>query len=313
MLSVAKLHHYADACVSSLSLIFNFLLLYMLMKRTTVEMRQYRKVLLMTCISDIALSSIVFIAQPAVLPHEDVVMMVTNGWFANRTLVFDHVVLATFCAMLHTNIVLIVVQFVYRYRMLCFEKSKEAGNVGLFVAAGIWCALQAVDAYWCFVFGASDESRQVGLDAEPRTKVHHSMYMVSTIGGYTVIVTCQYKIMKYLRERRHLMSSATRRMNDELNRALVALAVAPLLSSSGPTALIVALEIFRVSPGYILGFATLGASLITMINPLTTIYFVRPFRRSLLRMLHVKQPESVVKPHTPAAPGDVEFSKTSRT
>lgn len=49
------------------------------------------------------------------------------------------------------------------------------------------------------------------------------MYMVSTIGGYTVIVTCQYKIMKYLRERRHLMSSATRRMNDELNRALVAL------------------------------------------------------------------------------------------
>lgn len=63
-LGVAKLHHYADACVSSLSLIFNFLLLYMLMKRTTVEMRQYRKVLLMTCISDIALSSIVFIAQP---------------------------------------------------------------------------------------------------------------------------------------------------------------------------------------------------------------------------------------------------------
>lgn len=47
------------------------------------------------------------------------IMMLTNGWFADKNALYDHISLAIYCAMLHTNIVCIVVQFLYRYRLIC--------------------------------------------------------------------------------------------------------------------------------------------------------------------------------------------------
>lgn len=43
--------------------------------------------------------------------------------------------------------------------------------------------------------------------------------------------------------------------------------------------------VFRQSPGSIAAYITLGTSLITLINPITTIYFVRPFRRTVTSKL----------------------------
>ncbi|KAH7722166.1 hypothetical protein AAVH_10341, partial [Aphelenchoides avenae] len=43
------------------------------------------------------------------------VLFVSNGFFSKRHLLFDHLLMAAFCAGLHTNIILVVVQFLWRY------------------------------------------------------------------------------------------------------------------------------------------------------------------------------------------------------
>ncbi|KAH7721157.1 7TM GPCR protein [Aphelenchoides avenae] len=241
--------------------------------------------------------------------------MVTNGWFANQNEIFDHVTLALYCAFLHTNIIIIVVQFVYRYRIICRNDSQDSFFRFLYLCPVLWCGLQVYNAFCCFVLGSSPESREVGLGilqdigwnydpselpypsvahwSEVRTKMHHLMYLVSTVGGYSMIIVCQYRIMKYLKHYGSSMHETARQRHAYINKALVAmvsvedveelgLAVAPLLSSTGPSLTIIALMIFHQSPGSVTAFITLGTSLITLINPLTTIYFVRPFRDAVL-------------------------------
>lgn len=47
------------------------------------------------------------------------IMMVSNGWFADKNELDDHISLAVFWAMLHTNIACIVIHVLYRYRLIC--------------------------------------------------------------------------------------------------------------------------------------------------------------------------------------------------
>lgn len=49
-------------------------------------------------------------------------ILVANGFFANHWELFDRVCLAIYCATLHTNIVCVTVQFVYRYQILCCKE-----------------------------------------------------------------------------------------------------------------------------------------------------------------------------------------------
>ncbi|KAH7698397.1 7TM GPCR protein, partial [Aphelenchoides avenae] len=305
--NVASFHHRFDAVVGGLALLFNLGLLYLIVKQGSQHLKEYKWVLLSMCVSDIVLSTVVFVSNPAILPMGGYVMIVSNGWFAGNNVLFDHAFLAGFCAMLHTNIICIVVQFVYRYRLICRSHCLKEPSHVIFVWPVLWCILQASNSVWCLVFGQGAEQREIGLEilreiswqydsdhapypsvthwSEVRTKVHHLIYMISCIGGYTTIVWCECHIMKYLKRNQVSMHSRTRRMHADVNRALVALAIAPLLASTGPTALIVSLMVFRVSPGSIAAYITLGTSLITLINPLTTIYFVRSFRRVVANKL----------------------------
>lgn len=53
---------------------------------------------------------------------EGYMIVVANGFFANRSELFDRICLAVFCMTLHTNIICVTIQFVYRYRVLCCKK-----------------------------------------------------------------------------------------------------------------------------------------------------------------------------------------------
>jgi hypothetical protein len=85
--------------------------------------------------------------------------------------------------------------------------------------------------------------------------------------------------------KRTQVSTSTKRMQSDLNRVFVALAVCPLVTNVVPTAL----HIFGISSCQNYPFLTLGCSLAfvsaPVLNPLTAMFFVRPYRRIVLYWL----------------------------
>ncbi|KAH7715591.1 hypothetical protein AAVH_17029 [Aphelenchoides avenae] len=70
-------------------------------------------------------------------------------------------------------------------------------------------------------------------------------------------------------------------------------AVAPLLAASGPTITLAWLIAFAQRPSSVAEFITIGGMLSTLINPIATIYFVRPFRKTMTSRLKFIQSAQV--------------------
>lgn len=53
-------------------------------------------------------------------------MVVPNGWLSGLSPLLDHLSVTLFCMMAHTNIITIVVQFVFRARVVCEDEKLVA-------------------------------------------------------------------------------------------------------------------------------------------------------------------------------------------
>ncbi|KAH7716249.1 hypothetical protein AAVH_16375 [Aphelenchoides avenae] len=122
--------------------------------------------------------------------------------------------------------------------------------------------------------------------------------MITLCGGYAIVIWCQYKILKFLTRHGKSFRKSTRRTHAEVNRAMVTMAITPLLTSMGPTLILVICMVIDYSPGAITVYFSIGMSMITIANPLTTVFFVRAFRRAVLDMfkLHPRNRTNQIRP-----------------
>uniref|UniRef100_A0A915EI62 G protein-coupled receptor n=1 Tax=Ditylenchus dipsaci TaxID=166011 RepID=A0A915EI62_9BILA len=266
-------------------------------------------ILLMTCIADSVLALICFVVRPALLSGRGYLICVSNGFFANQNRMFDLFGLSIYCAALHSSMVCIAAQFVYRYRFTCYDKDPKnpsfVWQTALFIVT--YCITQATDAAWMFALDIGDDHRQEGLEimtkiygwqydnsslpyptmshkAEIKSFVHNSFYMLSSAGGYTIIIYCQSKIIAYMGQFGSSSRASTRKMHEEFNRTLMALAITPLILLMGPEFLH-ALTIMLETESPLSAMLTLSTTLIAVVNPLTTMYLVKTYRRTIQRFL----------------------------
>jgi hypothetical protein len=61
-----QLHHAVDAAVSGTSLVLNGCLLYLILTRPLFAVKALKRIFLLTCLSDIALGTSVFIGSPVI-------------------------------------------------------------------------------------------------------------------------------------------------------------------------------------------------------------------------------------------------------
>ncbi|KAH7726084.1 CBN-SRD-16 protein [Aphelenchoides avenae] len=103
-------------------------------------------------------------------------------------------------------------------------------------------------------------------------------------GGYAMICWCEYRIFKFLQQADSEVYKQTRKMHAEVHRALLALAISPLIAVVMPCSFLLVCEALGASPGLFTVFITGFATSVTLINPLTTVIFVRPYRRAVQKM-----------------------------
>ncbi|KAI1703741.1 serpentine type 7TM GPCR chemoreceptor srd domain-containing protein [Ditylenchus destructor] len=137
MPGIAEVHHVMEGTVNTLSILFNVYLLYLIKYHSTFGVKLYQYLLTIDALLDLALSISAFIAKPSlqqssnkislqicqvVFTADGYCTMMSNGFFAGRSASFDAFTVMVYLTFLHTNIIWIPVQFVYRYLLLCKKK-----------------------------------------------------------------------------------------------------------------------------------------------------------------------------------------------
>ncbi|KAH7719544.1 7TM GPCR protein [Aphelenchoides avenae] len=321
-LDLRVVHHCLDTFINGFAVVLNTFLLNLILNHSTCYIKVYKHVLLTTCLSDLLLSLVTLLGQPVGILGHGYYVMFSNGFFAYGSSIVDFLACFGLCAGLHANIVFLVVQFWYRYCYVCTRRTGvKSSNIVLFFLPSIWCLAQAAVTAWLYSvpdgFQAAslailDESQwpfvadrpphPVGFYwSECKFFIYTGFYAISAGGGYALIVWCEWKILAHLRSLGESIHAATRRMHTEVHRALIALAVGPFVTAILPIAYFLVAIATQSSPGLATAFATSAATTITLLNPITTIYFIRPYRKQTLKVLGAGKQSSSVGPATSVA------------
>ncbi|KAI1697197.1 serpentine type 7TM GPCR chemoreceptor str domain-containing protein [Ditylenchus destructor] len=256
---IDEIHHATETTINTLSIIFNCYLLYLIEYQSTFGVKLYKYLLTIDAVLDLCLSVATLLAQPAALISNGNCVCISNGFFAGRSAAVDSFILTFYLFVLHTNIVWIPVQFVYRYRLLCKDNAKS--KFSIIVVAVIYCMV----ALWIIRKGFSevrDEYQLIGqqvLDANNWPSVKHHFFIGRSINDWLmvvyvslwvltccisigIVVWCERSITKSFNQLSNLSkgsaNSNTQRMHREFHRALLAMAICPLVTTSVPYKLI---------------------------------------------------------------------------
>ena len=114
---------------------------------------------------------------------------------------------------------------------------------------------------------------------------------VITFIPYFIMIVCHFKIMKHLRYHKSCLTAASRRVQKDLNRILLAQAIIPIFFAFLP----VGLHIFSVIVDYNLVFETfIGGIMYCWIptgNAICVLFFVTAYRRKLKNILLRVKPQ----------------------
>lgn len=123
-------------------------------------------------------------------------------------------------------------------------------------------------------------------EGENALRMHLGAFAVATAVVYATVFFAQVRIVRKLEQLKPSMLSGTRKMHADLNRALIALALCPMVTSALPIIFFL-VEIFfaKDEADSLVIFASTVLSSIAFWNPITTCFLIRPYRTALIRYI----------------------------
>ncbi|KAI1695327.1 serpentine type 7TM GPCR chemoreceptor srd domain-containing protein [Ditylenchus destructor] len=307
-----------ETTVNGLSIIFNCYLLYLIQYYSTFGVKVYKYLLTADALLDLALAVVVFIAQPVGLTGDGYTVMISNGFFAGWSPVVDSLLITLFAFILHTNVLWIPVQFVYRYRLLCKEnENSRQANILIVTVATLYSLIAwFVVSAMCQVREEFQAKGEYVLDLNDWPK-HDERRITYYVGSYVkdwrmitwlflwiitcsasifIVIWCEKRIIKSFKQFGRPTQASTQKMHKDFHRALLAMAICPLITTCIPLFYFCVTIGFSLCPGKISSIMSLGTTCITLFNPLTTILFLRCYRRAAVRLITCGLRSNVVDP-----------------
>ncbi|KAI1692611.1 serpentine type 7TM GPCR chemoreceptor str domain-containing protein [Ditylenchus destructor] len=317
---VDDVHHIMETTVYSTSTVLNIYLLYLITYHSTFGIKLYKYLLTVDAGLDLIFGFIVLLSQPVAFTCDGYFVMKLNGFVAGFSPASDTFFATIYVFFLHSNILWIPVQFFYRYLLLCKDSARSLKANILIAAFTILYSL-----FCLVIFVAMCEVREeyqtVGKhiiekngwpmrsDGRPtyvvgsfitewRMMAYLSIWLTTSSFSIVTVVWCEKNITKYFREMGNLSNNNnnTQRMHSEFHRALLAMAICPLIAITIPVYYFCTVFAFQLCSGWISAYITSALSAITVINPLTTIFCFRCYRRAALKHFTCDQLKKTIRP-----------------
>ncbi|KAH7712523.1 7TM GPCR protein [Aphelenchoides avenae] len=299
-------HHITESVVNILSIGFNVVLMYFIVFHSSFGTRTYQLMLAVDASLDLALSIVVLILQPICFTGAGYKVFVSNGFFAGWSDGFDKWMLVAFFFLIFLNIMWVVIQFVYRYVYLCLRQNqsdkKEWILRTLAVICLVWATLGFLVIYLLCSSSVGHETLELNhWHANPKALVigaHIDSWLLrawialwtfSCTSSIIAVAIFETKIKRHFNALRNTVShDRTRQMHKDFHRALLAMGICPLMTTSPPILFMMAAAYLRLAPGPMQAFLSILCSSITAFNPLTTMFFMRSYRQKIIAFFRKK-------------------------
>lgn len=137
---------------------------------------------------------------------------------------------------------------------------------------------------------------------------HVALVGMTNLMGYSCIVWSEVRVLRKTNLSAKLMRRASiynRKLQSGLTNALTALAICPALSSLVPVGCFLVVLVFKMNISGVSPLLFILVSSITVVNPITTCYFVTSFRKALLRLTRC---DKVLKRRSSSIDCDVQIN-----
>ncbi|KAI1703678.1 serpentine type 7TM GPCR chemoreceptor str domain-containing protein [Ditylenchus destructor] len=115
------------------------------------------------------------------------------------------------------------------------------------------------------------------------------LWTTTSCASIIIVIWCEKRIDKIFMPLGDFSHGNAQRMHKEFQRALLAMAICPLFTTSIPVFYFMATIAFQLCPGQISAMMTICLSSISLFNPLTTIICFRCFRQATIRFVSCGQ------------------------
>ncbi|KAH7717101.1 Protein Y9C9A.5 [Aphelenchoides avenae] len=287
----------------SVSMIANLILLLLIYGRTSKELRVYSRILIQNCVVDMCYTATVLLTEAQIEFSNGATLMMMAGVFRHTPHPYNYNLINLYIVGLFSCVLFLPIQFVFRYYIVCHNKVLSTRKYALMCCTSLFVAVAYTCLHaWTFMprgnlqayayivdtpFWIDDTGKPpvfIAADIKDlRIVILVTACMVLSSLAYAVILVANSCVLRKLKHHQHQMSRGTREVQKQLGRVLRYQAIVPLLVCVVPLALVFVFGVFGVKTcGWGL-MLTILVAWIPVLNPLSTIIFVRQYRSALLR------------------------------
>ncbi|KAH7698334.1 Protein STR-92, partial [Aphelenchoides avenae] len=311
--SLSDFHHLNICVVTWLSVLLNSLLAYLLMTEADATFKPYKRLLLLNCAVDVIFTAVNMIVEMQV-DVADGYMIFVPASIVKHLSMWNYAAVWIWSTSLLMAILIVPFEFYFRYLKVCREKLLGTTYlIGLTLATFCLSALTGAfllgsvvnrtDALEPVVLisrltdDSSDPSRALAADrADPMFQVFAVCTVTLVAGSYLVVNVWSRRVSHTLQQNASKVSKKTMFMQSQLSRLETAELLSVLFVGVIPLVSLVTLPLVSDSvelPGVSIVLTTIMAW-IPIMNPLTTLLLVAPYRKALLRFVHLNRRTSTV-------------------
>ncbi|KAH7724991.1 Protein SRJ-14 [Aphelenchoides avenae] len=302
-LSLRDIHHYNERVASVLSLVLNGILSYLLITEKNETLKPYSRILLQNAIVDVIYVFACLAVEFQVELNNGVMIFIVNGYFKEWPIEWHYLLIWIWITVMTMTVQVVPIEFFFRYMLVVKKKLlniwEMLGCCSIAFLLGAWDATLCVLA--CMQTPNPHEDygdlmqhpmwfdrngTQTTFLAADRSQPFLLLFIFSgttmDIGAYTLMLLLSLKTHGILVGMKGEMSAKTSYMQKQMNRILAAEALSVLCISITPVAIFMMFLFFRwtiVGSGLVL---TMIMAWIPIINPITKILLVGPYRRRVL-------------------------------
>ncbi|KAI1705183.1 serpentine type 7TM GPCR chemoreceptor str domain-containing protein [Ditylenchus destructor] len=280
---------------AAISYCVNAFLIYLIVFHTPNDLKVYSRLLLCSCVVDCLFTTALFFTEPHAIVSEGVYFVALNGPIHTPNPSLCFFLLCIFLFTFNFTVVFVTIPFVYRYFLICRNTSIGDTKFYLLIA---WSILSGtfvpIACYFCYYdhmwsillskdtisFLPCDYPAQIPFFAMELTWATATPLLIGAFTityNYTIIVWCSVKIWSKVNSMRH-MSQAVVTMNRQLNYMLLVQSISPIALMAVPVLAMFGAVFIGVKEADGMLLVTVAISWVPVLNPLSTIYFVKCYR-----------------------------------
>ncbi|KAH7716614.1 Protein STR-92 [Aphelenchoides avenae] len=310
--SLSDYHHLNICVVTWLSVLLNSLLAYLLLTETDTTFKPYKRLLFLNCAVDVIFTVVNVAVGMQVDVADGYMIFVPASIAKGLAMKWNYAAIWTWCASLLMAILIVPFEFYFRYLKVCREKLLSTVHlIGLTLA--MFCLSAIASAFLTgSVINRTADLESVILDsrltddtsdpsqvlAAERADPMFQLFAISTVtlvvGSYLIVNVWSRQVSRTLQQNAGKMSKKTMFMQNQLSRLETAELLSILFVGVIPLVSLVTLPFVAVGlPGASIVLTGITAW-IPIMNPLTTLLLVAPYRKALLRFVHLNRRTSTV-------------------